>query len=113
MEGHSDLVNYHFAEGALKEILPVLLWLLTKKEEDEDEDEWNVSMAASICLQLFADVTRDAIVEHVLRFVESNIKNAEWNFREAAVMAFGSILEGPSHKVLQPLCKTVSFYYII
>ncbi len=102
-----EVACYRFSEGALKEIVPVLLWLLTKKEEDEDEDEWNVSMAASICLQLFAQVTRDSIVEHTIRFVESHIRSPEWNYREAAVMAFGCIMDGPSIKVLTPLCSTV------
>ncbi|KAL0945086.1 hypothetical protein HGRIS_004239 [Hohenbuehelia grisea] len=38
-----------FAKVALGETMPVLLNLLTKQEEDADEDEWNVSMAAGTC----------------------------------------------------------------
>lgn len=101
--------SYHFAKGALKEIIPILVWLLTKKEEDEDEDDWNVSMAAATCLGLFSVVVQDSIVEHVLGFIEVNIKSTDWKHREAAVMAFGSILEGPGHKVLGPLCVAVSY----
>ncbi|EEB92421.1 hypothetical protein MPER_09071 [Moniliophthora perniciosa FA553] len=44
----------YFAKIALPEIVPVLLMLLTKQEEDADEDEWNVSMAAGTCLNLLA-----------------------------------------------------------
>lgn len=87
----------------MAEIAPVLLWLMTKKEEDDDEDEWNVSMAAATCLQLLAAVTGGLIVPHVLPFVEANIKNADWKFREAAVMAFGSIIDGPESKDVAPL----------
>lgn len=99
--------NHKFAENALVHLVPVLLWLLTKKEEEDDEDEWNVSMAAATCLGLLANTVGDPIVEQVIQFVESHIKHADWRFREAAVMAFGSIMEGPSRKVLGPLCQMV------
>ncbi|KAJ6598685.1 armadillo-type protein [Mycena sp. CBHHK59/15] len=82
-----------FAKIALPEIIPVLLLLLTKQEEDADEDEWNVSMAA----------VQDAIVPAVIPFIEAHIKSTDWHHREAAVMTFGSILEGPDPIVLTPL----------
>lgn len=96
-------VSHNFARAALPQILPVLLFLLTKQEEDEDEDEWNVSMAAATCLNLFAQCVGDSIVSPIVPFVESNISNEDWRFREAAVMAFGSILDGPSPELLIPL----------
>ncbi|KAM0786088.1 hypothetical protein ACM66B_006899 [Microbotryomycetes sp. NB124-2] len=93
----------HFARVALPEILPVLLQLLTRQEEDAEDDEWNVSMAAGTCLALLAQTVGDAIVTPIIPFVEGNIKNADWRFREAAVMAFGSILDGPEERILAPL----------
>lgn len=92
-----------FAKVALPEILPVILQLLTRQEEDADEDEWNVSMAAGTCLSLLALAVNDTIVQAVIPFIESNITSADWHFREAAVMAFGSILDGPDPGVLAPL----------
>ncbi|SCV73049.1 BQ2448_6974 [Microbotryum intermedium] len=93
----------HFARIALPEVLPVLLQLLLKQEEDATEDEWNVSMAAGTCLALLAQCVGDGIVPPIIPFVEINIKNADWRKREAAVMAFGSILDGPEEKTLMPL----------
>ncbi|KAG6812910.1 hypothetical protein H0H92_015462 [Tricholoma furcatifolium] len=93
----------HFAKIALPEIIPVLLLLLTKQEEDADDDEWNVSMAAGTCLSLLAGAVQDAIVPAVIPFIEAHIKSEDWHQREAAVMAFGSILEGPDPSVLTPL----------
>lgn len=87
--------NFHFAYYALSEVLPTLLNLLTKQEEEADDDEWNISMAAGSCLQLYAQNTRSAIVGPTVKFVEQNIGSSKWNEREAAVMAFGSILDGP------------------
>ncbi|CDS08530.1 hypothetical protein LRAMOSA09891 [Lichtheimia ramosa] len=94
---------YNFAEAAMNEVLPVLLWLLTKQEEDADEDEWNVSMSAATCLTLYAQCVRSAIIGPIVPFVESNIQHTDWHYREAAVMAFGSILDGPDIAVVMPL----------
>lgn len=79
--------------------------LLTKQEEDADEDEWNVSMAASTCLGLLAGAVQDNIVPAVIPFIEAHIKSEDWHYREAAVMTFGSILEGPDPVVLTPLAE--------
>ena len=93
----------YFAKVALPEIVPVILRLLTRQEEDADEDEWNVSMAAGTCLALLAQAVGDAIVASVIPFIEANIKSTDWHQREAAVMTFGSILDGPDPQVLNPL----------
>lgn len=98
-----DRESSHFARVALPEVLPVLLLLLTKQEEDATDDEWNVSMAAGTCLALLAQCVGDGIVTPIIPFVEGNIKSPEWRCREAAVMAFGSILDGPEEKILAPL----------
>ncbi|KAF8966870.1 armadillo-type protein [Flammula alnicola] len=92
-----------FAKIALPEIVPVLLQLLTQQEEDAEEDEWNVSMAAATCLALLAGAVQDAIVPAVIPFIEAHIKSEDWHQREAAIMTFGSILEGPDPAVLTPL----------
>lgn len=87
----------------MPEILPVILGLLTRQEEDADEDEWSVSMAAGTCLSLLALAVNDTIVQAVIPFIETNITSPDWHLREAAVMAFGSILDGPDPAVLAPL----------
>lgn len=93
----------YFAKIALPEIIPVILRLLTRQEEDAEEDEWNISMAAGTCLTLLAQAVGDAIVNFVIPFIESNIKSPDWHHREAAVMTFGSILDGPDPQLLAPL----------
>ncbi|KAF9028063.1 karyopherin Kap95 [Hymenopellis radicata] len=105
LEAQESANSRHFARIALPEIIPVLLRLLTKQEEDADEDEWNVSMAAGTCLSLLSGAVQDAIVPAVLPFIEANITNQDWHHREAAVMAFGSVLEGPDPSVLTPLAE--------
>ncbi|KAJ1939038.1 karyopherin Kap95, partial [Linderina macrospora] len=98
-----DRTNFQFANTALQQVLPTLLFLLTKQDEDADEDEWNVAMAAATCLSLIAQTVENNIVPPVIPFIEQNIRNQDWHFREAAVMSFGSILDGPEASVLMPL----------
>lgn len=102
-EETSERESQHFARIALPEVLPVILSLLMRQEEDATEDEWNVSMAAGTCLALLAQAVGDGIVTPIIPFVEGHIKSQDWRQREAAVMAFGSILDGPEEKLLLPL----------
>lgn len=62
------------------------------QEEYDDEDDWNPSKAAGVCLMLLATCCEDAIVPFVLPFVKDNIKSTNWRFRDAALMAFGKDL---------------------
>ncbi|PKI85159.1 karyopherin Kap95 [Malassezia vespertilionis] len=96
-------VSYHFARIALPEIAPVLMELLTQQDEGTDEDEWDVAKAAGTCLGLLAQVVGDAIVAITVPFIEANIKSPDWRRREAALMCFGSIMDGPESKLLETL----------
>lgn len=94
-------------EGYVKGVLTPLVQLLTeclvKQNEDSDEDEWNLAAAAGTCLCLVAQTAQDDIVQHIMPFISQNIANPDWKFREAATLAFGSILDGPSSEILGTL----------
>ena len=68
----------------------------------DDEDDWNPCKAAGVCLSLMANCSDDAIIPHVIPFVREHIENVEWRFRDAAIMALGSIMEGPEAESLAP-----------
>lgn len=97
-----ELRSYNFTLLACREVLPRLLSLLTKQNEDPEDDDWSVAMAAGSCLQLLATATGVYVVEPTLAFFVANIELEDWRNREAAVMAFGSILEGPDIEQLKP-----------
>eukprot|EP01120_Amphizonella_sp_Union-15-10_P015920 TRINITY_DN8277_c0_g1_i1.p1 TRINITY_DN8277_c0_g1~~TRINITY_DN8277_c0_g1_i1.p1 ORF type:complete len:613 (-),score=123.77 TRINITY_DN8277_c0_g1_i1:802-2640(-) len=84
---------HYFVKGALQYLVPVLTEALTKQKEDTDE--WNVSMAAGTCLTLISNTVQDEIVQYVAPFIDRHLQNQDWKYREAATLAFGSILEGP------------------
>lgn len=54
---------------------------------------------------LLASCCEDDIVPHVLPFVKENIKNPDWRYRDAAIMAYGSILSGLEATTLKPLVE--------
>jgi len=85
-------------------LVPLLLETLMKQDENADADDvvWNLSMAAATCLGLIANTVSDAIVQTVMPFVEQNIQSEEWRKKEAATMAFSSILDGPSVEIMAP-----------
>lgn len=101
---NSEFQSFNFALVAIQDVLPTLLKLLTRQNDDPEDDDWSVAMAAGACLQLFAQDTGSYVVQPTLHFVSANIGNTEnWKCREAAVMAFGSILDGPDREQLKTL----------
>ncbi|XP_059088722.1 importin subunit beta-1-like [Tigriopus californicus] len=100
-----EQVSRFYAKGALQYIVPILVHTLTKQEEFDDDDDWNPCKAAGVCLMLLATCCQDDVVQHVLPFVKDNIKHSDWRFRDAALMAFGSILEGPDPTNMKPIVE--------
>jgi importin subunit beta-1 len=108
LEEEEDLMEEE-AEGLLNIsvqaapfFVPVLLECLTKQTGDEDDDEWTVYKAAGVCLELMARCARDAVVTMVMDFVNANVTSQNWIQQDAATLAFGALLQGPSAQSLQP-----------
>ena len=97
--------NWHFARVAANEALPTLLALLTKQDEDAADDEYNLHRAAYMCLSLFATAVGDEVVGTVATFVDGNLRDQDWARRDAAVSAFGAVLDGPQDKTLDQLVR--------
>ena len=96
---------FNFSRVAAREVVPVLLELLAHQDEDAGDEDYNISRAAYQCLQLYAQAVGGDIIQTVLGFVELNLRHADWHWRDAAVSAFGAIMEGPDEKMLDPLIK--------
>ncbi|CAF0944344.1 unnamed protein product [Brachionus calyciflorus] len=105
-------VSRHYARGALQYLVPIILQRLCEHNDSEDDDDWNPCKAAGVCLMLLASCVEDDILQHVMPFINDNIKNPNWQFREAAVMAFGSIIEGPSPDKLKPIVEQAIVMFI-
>lgn len=97
-----ERASHNFVKQAVAQLVPLLLEAMCKQEEDADDDSWNMSMAASTCLAKIAQTAGDPIIDVVMPFIQQHIQSPDWHRREASVLAFGSILEGPSPDKLQP-----------
>mmetsp|Transcript_40729 Transcript_40729/g.89010 ORF Transcript_40729/g.89010 Transcript_40729/m.89010 type:complete len:864 (-) Transcript_40729:79-2670(-) len=97
--------NLALIQQALPFLVPLLTETLTRQQSEEDDDTWNLAMASGTCLGLVAQVVGDACVDLVLVFVQQNFENPDWRYREAALLAYGSILEGPTSEKMRPLVE--------
>jgi len=95
--------SLHLIKQALGHLVPLLNETLTRQQDEEDDDTWNLAMAAGTCLGLVAQVVQDDCVDLVLNFVQANFCHPDWKYREAAVLAYGSIMEGPTSEKMRPL----------
>lgn len=96
-------VFLNIAEHAAAELTPLLLETMCKQQEDADEDTWDMSMAAATCLGSLSKAIGDEIVDLVVPFVSGNVMSDDWRLKEASILAFGSIMEGPSEDKLTPI----------
>mmetsp|Transcript_33096 Transcript_33096/g.87373 ORF Transcript_33096/g.87373 Transcript_33096/m.87373 type:complete len:871 (-) Transcript_33096:190-2802(-) len=88
--------NHKFVEQIQQHFLPHVLMAMTKQDDDEQEtDGQDLASFAAVCLEKIAEAVGDPIVPPVVQFVGEHIQNADWHMKEAAIMAFGMIVNGP------------------
>lgn len=88
-----------YIRGALQFLVEVITETLTKHTEDPDPDELTLAMAGGTCLDLISRTVGDDVVVPVMPFIERNLMSQDWKCREAAILAFGSIMEGPTKTI--------------
>lgn len=87
----------NIVEQAASALLPFILEAMTKQAEDiDDTEDWNIALAAAACLDYIASTIGDKVVDAVIPFISANVTNANWRLKDAAITAFGSIVEGAS-----------------
>ncbi|VDM69201.1 unnamed protein product, partial [Strongylus vulgaris] len=99
-----EQVSRHYAKGAVPHICPIMLEILTHQDENDDDDDWTPSKAAGVCIMLMAQCVGDTILDPVMPFLKHFSSN-NWKYKEAAIMAFGSILDGPDPNKLMGLVE--------
>mmetsp|Transcript_10321 Transcript_10321/g.23477 ORF Transcript_10321/g.23477 Transcript_10321/m.23477 type:complete len:673 (+) Transcript_10321:3-2021(+) len=91
-----------YVDAAMQHLAPFLFETLTKQDEDPDNDDFTLQMAGQLCLTSVSQTVENHIVPVVMPFVNANIQDANWRNRDAAIMAFISILDGPSADIIGP-----------
>lgn len=102
-----DKTSKNFVIHALPYLSGPIFDSLKKQEDDPLEDgSWNIATAAGACIELLASAAPETILDLVKPFVETNIQDqANWRSREAAILAFGSVLDGPPVESVKVLVK--------
>ena len=111
-EGDSSTVHYHFVQQALQPLVEMLLKLLSKQEEGQDEDDgiWNLSLAGGNCLSLVAAVVGDEVLALVMPYIQvclshlqcEALRNVSWYKSSmwqgfAATRGLAILLYRPAH----------------
>jgi importin subunit beta-1 len=94
-----------YVAAAVQHLVPILTGTLTKQEEDADDDDFTLQMAGQLCLTSVSQTVEDAVVPVIAPFVQQNIGHQDWHYRDAAILAFISMLEGPSQQVISEYVK--------
>ena len=92
-----------YIKSVVQQLIPLLTECLKQQEEDQEDGTWNMAMAGATCLCLVAQAVRDDCVDLAMAFIKVNIVSTDWRLKEASIMAFGCILEGPSTLRLNPI----------
>ena len=107
-----ERVSKQFALQALPSLVPILVDMLARQDESDDTEDWKPCKSAGVCLMLLANCCENAIVGHVVPYIFQNVTSEDWRRRDAAVMTFGSILDGPDQTTLQPIAIQIVPYLI-
>jgi len=99
----AEVRHLHIMKKVTAVIVPVMLELFSKQEEDIDDDDWSLDAAAHVFLENLSVCVGDDVVPIVLPYVQQHINSSKWNFRDAAVTAFGFIMDGPRDSTLHPI----------
>ena len=97
----------HYVKGAAKMLIPHIWMGLLSQDEDAEENDWNFCFASGHALQTISTIICDDVVALVFPYVEKHLHSQEWKYRDAAVMAFGSVLDGPSFDTVQNVLPQV------
>lgn len=100
----------NYIQTASPILLQLLLESLTNTPADED-DTRDVSLSSACCISLMAEILKDNIIQKVLEYVQDSIQSDQWEKKKAGVLAFVSILKGPSkEKMNQFIIQILSVF---
>lgn len=64
-------------------------------DEDDDDEDWGHALSAACCLQKLSILIKDLVLTKVINFASVNIGQQNWKQKYAALIALGSVTEGP------------------
>ena len=104
--GDENATNRKYTRRALAPLLDMLLELMTKQTETDGDETYSIAQAASNCVGSVTCATGDAAFGHVLPVIQRWFGSADWHQRDAATLALGVVMNGPSEAALKPVIAT-------
>jgi hypothetical protein len=81
-------------------------------EEDGDEnpdEKWTLRKCSAAALDVFATDFGGAVFTSILPYLQTNLRHADWPYREAAVLALGAVAEGCMDAVIPHLPELIPY----
>lgn len=79
-------------------------------EGDENPDEkWTLRKCSAAALDVFANDFGGPVFTSILPYLQTNLKHADWPYREAAVLALGAVAEGCMDVVVPHLPELIPY----
>ena len=97
--GIDGTVMHNITSTYAQSLTPILLESLTKKNDTGDDDN-DICKVAALILDMISTIIEGAIIPLTLPFVHQNMNNPNWHYKNAAITAFGLILDGPVEGVM-------------
>ncbi|KAI8848989.1 armadillo-type protein [Chytridium lagenaria] len=94
---------YNFSKIASKNLVDVLVFLMTKKDAHDDEDEWNVPMAAATCLSFLANAVQNDILGLIVPWIQKQLLATTGTTEKP--LSWRSILDGLSDDAIMMLVQ--------
>lgn len=63
-------------------------------DEGEVDEQWNLRKCSAAALDALASKFQQLVFEIAMQYLDQNLTNVEWPYRESAVLAIGAIAEG-------------------
>jgi hypothetical protein len=94
-----SIVCRRYCEGALPQIMPLLLAHMNRSEGDGNEDTLldnpdSPIITASECITALSVCCQDVILTHTQRYMIDSMQQTDWKARNGAMHVFGCIIEG-------------------
>ena len=91
------MTTMNYVSRSKDSLIPLILrgLLVINFEEDEDGEDWGHAISAGCCLQKLALLIGSEVMQPVIDYVAANLSTNTWQQKYAALIALGSITEGP------------------
>ncbi len=103
-ELHKKSQRLQLTERFASDVVPKLLKNLTKESPEDDEN--GLAEASENCLCSIMEMSDEKVTGTFTLFIQNTINSQDKNYRRAAMMAFGAMIEGQNKDQLKGIIES-------